>query len=103
MPVSYFFYLAILLVTLFLLTRYFFLKRNSLSTKLFIKALKAENNGHFEEATVLYEDALTEVKKVRFHLILKKKITEKLKVLLTVKQYTNCQGFIRKDDSWLAS
>jgi hypothetical protein len=101
MPFYFFLYLSILLGSLLLLCRFFILKRNPLSTQLFILALKAENNGHLEEATLLYENALVEVKKIRFHLFLKKRIIEKLKLLLTIKKYNKDQHFIRENNSWL--
>jgi hypothetical protein len=101
MPFYFFLYLSILLVILFLLARYFVLKRSPLSTQLFIQGLKAENNGRLEEASVLYENALVEVKKIRFHCIFRKKIVEKLKLLMMIKKNDNDQHFVRENNSWL--
>ncbi|HZF64091.1 MAG TPA: hypothetical protein VEZ55_06400 [Chitinophagaceae bacterium] len=95
--------MAIVTGLLFLIIRFFFLRSNFLPTKMFIQALKAENDGQFEEATVLYENALVEVKKIRFHLVLQKKIADKLKLLMTIKKYNSCQHFIRESNSWLSS
>src|ERR1044072_1985048 len=99
MPTYYFFYLALLLILLFLGTRFFILKRHPLPFRLFAKGLQTENNGDFDEAIVIYENALFEVKKIRFHPILQMKIIEKLKLLNTVKKYKNDQHYIRKNDS----
>ena len=52
---------------------FLFLRRNPLSTQLFSQGLQTENNGHFEEATALYENALVEVKKSGFILYSEKK------------------------------
>jgi hypothetical protein len=102
MPLYYFLYLIILLVAFFLLVRYIIQRRTSLPIKLFIKGLRTENSGKFDEATISYENALNEVKKSMFHHSLKNKIIEKLKVLRTIKKYKKDQNFIRENNSWLS-
>ena len=102
MPLYYFVYLIILLAAFFLLVRYIIQRKTSLPIQLFIKGLRTENSGNFDEATISYENALYEVKKIRFHHSLKNKIIEKLKVLRTVKRYEKDQNFIRENNSWLS-
>jgi len=51
--------------------------------------LKDENNGNFEEAIITYENALIEVRKMKYNNTLKNKIVEKLKLLHTVINYNN--------------
>ena len=102
MPLYYFVYLIILLAAFFLLVRYIIQRKTSLPIQLFIKGLRTENSGNFDEATISYENALNEVKKIRFHHSLKNKIIEKLKVLRTVKRYEKDQNFIRENNSWLS-
>lgn len=102
MQAYYFLYLIIFLGFLFLLVRRVLLRRSSPSTQLFIKGLKAENEGLYDEAVVSYENALSEIKKTRFHRSLKIKICEKLKILHTVRTYKKDQDFIRKNDSWIS-
>jgi len=51
--------------------------------------LKDENSGNFEEAIITYENALIEVKKIKYNNTLKNKIVEKLKLLHTVIDYNN--------------
>jgi hypothetical protein len=99
MPVYYFIYLIILLGSFFLLVRYFVYRKKSLAMLLFIAAIKAENQGNYQEASDAYENALCEVKKSRFDRYLKIKILEKLKLLQTLKTYKKDQVFVRKDYS----
>ena len=73
----------------------FFLKKNDLPVELFVEGLKYENDGHFDEAIINYENALSEVGKNRFHQDLKNKIIQKLKVLLTIIEYKKNIQFIR--------
>jgi hypothetical protein len=68
---------------------------------LFIKATKAENQENYQEAVNIYENALSEVKKTRFHRNLEIKIRAKLKLMQTIKIYKNDQAFVRKDNSWI--
>ena len=70
-------------------------KRKNIPVRLFAQALKNENSGHFEEAVINYQNALDEVKKVRFHGDLENRIVAKLKVLNTVIAYTNNSHFVR--------
>jgi hypothetical protein len=101
MPAYYILYLVIFLGILFLLVRYLFLRKTSLSSQLYSKAIKAENEGLYDEAVISYENALSEIKKNRFHRNLKIKIYEKLKILHTLRTYKKDQGFIRKNNSWV--
>ena len=102
MPFYYFVYLILLLGGLFLFVRYIIQRKTSLPTQLYIKGLRTENSGNFDEAVVSYENALYEVKKIRFHHNLENKIIEKLKVLRTMKTYKRDQNFIRENNSWLS-
>ena len=64
-----------------------FLRKKNLPVELFTEGLKYENDGHFDEAIINYENALSEIKKNRFHRDLKSKIIQKLKVLYTISEY----------------
>lgn len=99
MPAYYFIYLIIILVSSFMLVRYFVLRKRSLAMLLFLDALRAENKGNYREAVDVYENALSEVKKTRFDRYLKIKILKKLKLLQTIKTYQSDQTFVRKDNS----
>jgi hypothetical protein len=72
-----------------------FLKKKNLPVEFFGVGLKYENDGHFDEAIINYENALSEVKKNRFHNDLKNKIIQKLKVLHTIIEYKKNIQFIR--------
>ena len=63
------------------------LKRKNLPVELFVEGLKYENDGHFDEAIINYKNALSEVKKNRFHSNLKNIIIQKLKVLHAIIKY----------------
>jgi hypothetical protein len=101
MPTYYFIYFSILLGISFLLVRYIILRKRSMAILLFIKATKAENQENYQEAVNIYENALSEVKKTRFHRNLEIKIRAKLKLMQTIKIYKNDQAFVRKDNSWI--
>lgn len=73
-----------------------FLKKKGLPVELFVEGLRYENDGHFDEAIMNYENALNEVKKNRFHRDLENKIIQKLKVLYTVSEYKKNILFTRK-------
>jgi hypothetical protein len=73
-----------------------FLKKKNLPVELFVEGLKYENDGYFEEAIINYENALSEVKKNRFHGDLKNRIIQKLKVLYTISEYNKNIQFKRK-------
>lgn len=64
--------------------------------ELFVKALRNENNGNYEEALIAYESALNEVRKIRFHGSLKHKIIEKISLLHTLIDHKNSFRFIRQ-------
>jgi hypothetical protein len=72
-----------------------FLKKKDLPVELFVEGLKYENDGHFDEAIINYENALSEVKKNRFHRDLENKIIQKLKVLHTMSEYKKNTQFTR--------
>jgi hypothetical protein len=79
-----------------LLIRSFILQKKNIQDKLFTDALRIENSGHFEEAVITYETALTEGKKIRFHSTsLENRIIEKIKVLHTIIDYKNNIRFPR--------
>jgi hypothetical protein len=93
---SYYYFLIITGLSLVLIIRFFILRKRNIPVGLFQEALRNENSGNFEEAVVTYENALHEVKKIRFPgTSLKKRITEKLKVLRTIIDYENSQHIIR--------
>jgi hypothetical protein len=73
-----------------------FLKKKNLPVELFVEGLKYENDGYFDEAIINYENALSEVKKNRFHGDLKNRIIQKLKVLYTISEYNKNIQFTRK-------
>jgi hypothetical protein len=77
------------------LIRLFILSQDNIPMALFIKALKEENSGSFEEAIVSYENALGKFVKINYHNSLKNKITEKLKILHTVIEYKKNSNFVR--------
>src|SRR4030095_12074294 len=98
MPLYYFVYMILLLGVSFLLVRYLLFRRTSLSTKLFMKGIRAENSGLYKEATISYENVLSEIRKTRFRRGLEIKIREKLKVLHTIRTYHRDQDFVRKNN-----
>jgi len=73
-----------------------FLKKKNLPVELFSEGLKNENDGHFDEAIINYENALNEVKKNRFHRDLENRIIQKLKVLYTISEYQKNIQFTHK-------
>jgi hypothetical protein len=81
--------LFIVLAIIFLVIRSLVLRKKHISVELFAKALQNENSGQYEEAVVLYENALSEVEKIKFHSGLRAKIVEKLKLLHTIVDYQN--------------
>ena len=89
MPLNYYIYLIILSFIIVFLACSFLWRRKNVPVELFTEALKDENSGHYEEAVIHYESALSEVNKVRFHSTLRNKISEKLKVLHTLIKYKN--------------
>ena len=89
MQLYYYPFLVIAVLTVFLFIRYFVVRKKNVPVRLFAEALKNENSGQFAEAVITYQNALEEVKKIRFHGNLKSKIVGKLKVLNTVIEYTH--------------
>jgi hypothetical protein len=93
---SYYYFLLIIGLSLILLVRFFILRKRNIPAEMFLEALRNENSGNFEEAVITYENALNEVKKIRFHdSSLKRRITEKLKVLRTIIDYEHSQHVVR--------
>ncbi|HEU4860449.1 MAG TPA: hypothetical protein VFT15_11450 [Chitinophagaceae bacterium] len=72
-----------------------FLKKKNLPVELFVEGVKYENNGHFDEAIINYQNALAEMERNRFHNNLKNKIIQKLKVLNTILEYQKSLQFTR--------
>ena len=73
-----------------------FLRKKNLPVELFTEGLKYEIDGLFDEAIINYENALSEVRKNRFHRELKSKIIQKLKVLYTISEYQKNIQFTHK-------
>ena len=94
MSFYYYFLLIIVLSVIVLLIRSLVFRKKNIPVKLFVEALKSENSGHFETAVITYENALKEVKKIKFHNDLKNKIIAKLKVLRTNIEYKNNLRFL---------
>ena len=72
-----------------------FLKKKDLPVELFVEGLRYENDGHFDEAIINYENALSEVKKNKVHRDLENRIIQKLKVLHTISEYKKNIQFTR--------
>ena len=72
-----------------------FLKKKDLPVELFVEGLRYENDGHFDEAIINYQNALSEVEKNRSHRELKHRIIQKLKVLHTIIEYKKNFQFTR--------
>lgn len=87
--------LIALIFLIVVLMRAFTHWRNNIPVGLYVKALKDENNGHFEEAIHTYEIALAQCKGVRFQRRFKNKIIGKLKLLHTIIDYNNSSRFVR--------
>ena len=101
MPAYYIQCVVLCLGALFLLVRYLLLRKTSLSSQWYIKGMRAENKGIYDDAAASYENALREMKRNRFNRSLEIKIREKLKVLHTVITYERDQHFVRQDNSWV--
>ncbi len=102
MQIYYLLYLVIFLGVLFLLIRYLLLRRALVSTKLFIKGIRWENGGFYDEAAVSYEQALSGMKKGWLDRALENKIKGKLKLLHTISIYKRDQAFVRENNSWIS-
>ena len=90
-------YLPFIMITLLIASviSSLFLKKKDLPVELFVEGLRYENDGHFDEAIINYENALSEVKKNKFHRDLENRIIQKLKVLHTTSEYRKNIQFIR--------
>jgi hypothetical protein len=93
----FFQYLPFIMITLLIasIISSLFLKKKNLTVELFVEGLRYENDGHFDEAIMNYENALNEVRKNRFQSDLENKIIQKLKVLHTISEYKKNIQFIR--------
>lgn len=96
MPFYYYLFLCTPLPIIILSIRSLVLRKKNLPVELFADALRNENNGHYEEALITYENALAEFTKTRSHNNLKRKIIEKLKLLHTIIEYKNSFLFINR-------
>ena len=95
MPLYAYFFLLTIASIMILVVSFFVMRKKSIPVELYIRALRDENNGHFEEAVITYEIALKEAKKIRFHSTLESKIIQKLNLLHTVVEYNKNLNFIR--------
>ena len=95
MKLYYYLFLATATTTIVLFVRFRILKKENIPITLFAQALKTENSGHLEQAVIAYQYALAEVKKIRFHGDLRKKIVQKLKILNTIIEYDKNCHFMR--------
>src|SRR5690349_14808804 len=90
MSVYYYLLFIMLLMAMFILVRFYLLRKKSIPVQLFAKGLENENSGFFRDAVNSYETALIEVKKKKYHNSqLERKIVGKLKVLKTMIDYEN--------------
>lgn len=72
--------------------------KKNIPAALYVEALRNENSGKLEAAVINYENALLEVKKVKFpDTRLRNKIVDRLKVLHTIIEYNNSFHFTRQD------
>jgi|SRR5436190_4147168 len=95
---NFFQYLPFIMIALLItsIISSLFLKKKDLPVELFVEGLRYENDGHFDEAIMNYENALSEVKKNRSHRDLENRIIQKLKVLYTVSEYKKNIQFTHK-------
>ena len=95
---TFFQYLPFIMIALLItsIISSLFLKKKNLPVELFSEGLRYENDGHFDEAIINYENALNEVKKNRFHRDLENRIIQKLKVLYTISEYQKNVQFTHK-------
>ena len=70
-------------------------RKSHITIGLYVKALKDENSGHFEEAITGYEIALAQCRRIGFQRALKNKIIGKVKLLHTIVDYNNSSRFVR--------
>ena len=79
-----------MLIIIILTIRAYILGKNNLSFKLFTEALRNENSGQFEEAVIVYENALKVAGKKRYPgNKFRQMIIGKIKVLNTAIDYRN--------------
>jgi len=83
------FYLLLFIILIFILIVIIIIyqfKKNSHS-EFFSQGLYNENEGHYNLAVKNYEDALTELRKLKVNKELGEKITQKIKILQTTIEY----------------
>lgn len=95
MPYYYYIIIAAVLLLILFVARFLLRKEKNLSDELFAEALRTENEGHFEEALIIYQTALEESGKINSNKIFKNKIAEKLKLMHTVIEYNKSTNFVR--------
>jgi hypothetical protein len=93
---SYYYFFSFIILSIIVVLVYSFTTwRKGVPVELFVRALKEENNGDFEQALAGYEIALYEFEKTKSNNSMRNKIIEKLKVLHLVIDYQNSIHFIR--------
>lgn len=96
MTLFYYFFLPVILLIILFSIRVYITRKKNIPAALYVEALRNENSGQLEAAVINYENALHEVKKVRFpDTRLRNKIVDRLKVLHTIIEYNNSFHFIR--------
>jgi hypothetical protein len=84
MPIYYYLLLCTILLALGFLIHAIFIAKANIPIKLFLQGIKRENEGHLEEAALIYFSAYKEFKKIRSHSKLTHAITGKLRLLSSV-------------------
>ena len=87
MSFSFYLFLFIILVIPGLITVFIILQQKNNRTKLYIEAVRNENDGHYNLALHNYEDALSEIRRLNIKHYLHRKIDEKIKILRTTIEY----------------
>jgi outer membrane protein assembly factor BamD (BamD/ComL family) len=78
-------FIALIIICVVILIIYRFKKK--IHSELFSQGLYNENEGHYNLALKNYEDALSELRKLKVNNELDKKITQKIKILQTTIEY----------------
>jgi len=86
LPSFYLFLFIILIFISIVIIIIYQFKKNSHS-ELFSQGLYNENEGHYNLAVKNYEDALTELRKLKVNKELDEKITQKIKILQSTIEY----------------
>ncbi len=69
MPLYIYLVFFVIVIYIFHLIRLYILSRDNIPMALFIKALKEENSGSFEEAVISYESALGKFVRIKFQIV----------------------------------